>query len=50
MDVYVEGDDVIVEDKEEKDVEKSGEFFKWFFYGLEIFVGGIICDIIEEDL
>lgn len=45
-----EGDDAIVEDKEEKDGEKSGELLKRPPHGSEIFVGGITRDTTEEDL
>jgi heterogeneous nuclear ribonucleoprotein R len=49
-DAHVEGDDAIVEDKEGKDAEKSGELLKRPPHGSEIFVGGITRDTTEEDL
>jgi heterogeneous nuclear ribonucleoprotein R len=49
-DPHVEGDDAIVEDKEDKDAEKSGELLKRPPHGSEIFVGGITRDTTEEDL
>lgn len=49
-DPHVEGDNAIVEDKEDKDAEKSGELLKRPPHGSEIFVGGITRDTTEEDL
>ena len=49
-DAHVDRDDAIVEGKEGKDGEKSGELLKRPPHGSEIFVGGITRDTTEEDL